>query len=327
MLSHRFHFLGIGVLTLSLISMAWTQPVTRGPRGKVKVLISTDPSHLHPKLIRVAISSVEGGNRQTAILKGEQTCVFGNVPRGEYVLSIESEEFTPVEQTFTLNPFSRSDEIVVNATLKTSKGESFPERSDSTVRINELVVPAEAKKELQRAEKESRRNRPATAIQHLNRAIEICPGLYAAYNNLAVENLRLGQLDAAEAALLKSIEIQPGDATTHRNLAEVYLSQGRLDDALKSLDTSFGLYPHNGRSLMILGEIYRSTGECEVAVPVFLTAQSLDPLSHSYLGLADCYMRIGDIPKAREELQGFLKKFPKDRRSTAARATLASLKR
>jgi tetratricopeptide (TPR) repeat protein len=323
--SQRFRFLGIGVLILSLISMAWTQPVSRGPRGKVKVLISTDPAHLRPKIIRVSISSVEGGNRQTAILKGEQTCVFANVPRGEYVLSIESQEFSPVEQTFTLNPFSRSDEIVVNATLKTSKGESFPERSESTVRISELVVPAEAKREMKMAEKESRRNHPETAIEHLNRAIEICPGLYEAYNNLAVENLRLGRVDAAEAALLKSIEIQPGDATTHRNLAEVYLSQGRLDDALKALDTSFGLYPHNGRSLMILGEIYRSTGECEIAVPVFLTATSLDPESHSYLGLADCFARIGDIPRAREELRGFLKKFPKDQRSPAVRTTLASL--
>lgn len=313
------------MLILVLGSMSWSQVVRRGPRGKVKVLISVDPAHLDPRVVRVEIASIQGDSRQTTVLKGERSCLFENVSRGEYLLLVDSEGFDPVEQPFSVNPFNRNDEILVTATLRVSEGEALPGRDSSTVSVEQLSVPKEAREKMQQAEKASRRNRPADAIKHLNKALELHPSLYQAYNNLAVEYLRLGQVENAETALVKSIEIESGDATTHRNLSEIYISQARYREALRTLDTAFGLQPKNARNFMLLGELFRAAGRCDIAVPYFQTASNIDGDSHSHLGLADCFMQSGEVQKARDELRAFLTRYPHDVRSSAVRSTLAGL--
>jgi len=107
------------------------------------------------------------------------------------------------------------------------------------------------------------------AIPHLRRALQLNPADGAAYNDLALCRIELGQIDGAlelfdqgiavepdyatihhnkgwflnmlgqhETALVsfeKALEIEPGRAVTYENMADAYEHLGRIDEALSAL--------------------------------------------------------------------------------------------
>ena len=74
------------------------------------------------------------------------------------------------------------------------------------------------------------------AVLEFNRAIQLDPGYFRAYNNLAVVYEREGNYDLAEAFYKKAIEGSSNNKASVRNLARLYSKLGRLGEASRLLE-------------------------------------------------------------------------------------------
>jgi Flp pilus assembly protein TadD len=297
----------VSCLFCEVLPQAW------GSSGRVKVIIQTQPEHAELKTAQVRLRSLRGNTLQAINLHGEKSCVFQNVARGNFILEVESPGFVSVEHSFASGAFSRTDEPMVMVTLRPLVQDVPGE--GGTVSIGDLSIPDSARKEMLRAQSESENGRSDRAIRHFKRAIEIYPPFFQAYNNLAVEYLKIGRTEDAKEALLRAISLEPEAAFSHRNLAEIYLAEQQFEEALRSLGKAMALQPRDPLNLMLAGEIYLKLSRCDIAMPYLLAAANADSNSHSYLGLAQCYLQTGRVEQALKELSEFVRLFPNDPRA------------
>lgn len=75
----------------------------------------------------------------------------------------------------------------------------------------------------------SAQGRDLEALAAQKRAVELDSNLAYAHNELGQINLKLGQLDRAEASLLRAVAIKEDFAAAHYNLMMVYMRQRRPD--------------------------------------------------------------------------------------------------
>lgn len=80
-------------------------------------------------------------------------------------------------------------------------------------------------------------NPPSEALTHLNKAIEICPGLMQAHADRAAALLKLDQPQSAIEDLLIAVKDAPKEPSIHFLLSKAYKSLGKTDESRAELDT------------------------------------------------------------------------------------------
>lgn len=282
--------------------------------------------HQIPKMINVTLSTLNGNFLERITLSDELHFVFRNVRSGDYVITVESLDYEPVEKHVEVTSYVFDEETFVTVTLGRRLPDSPTARSEAkTVPARILSVPEKAQKELDKATKEGQNNRPEKALEHLHNALQIEPNLYQAYNNLAVQYTRLGRKAEAIEALEKSIAINPDDPTTYRNLARLYLSEATYPKTLSLLKRSLELAPQSSKTLNVFGEAYLAMGQYQLALNYFERAARQDPQDSFYLGMAQCHLRLGRFEDAVREFKQFLAGEPHGPRADEVRRIIAEL--
>ncbi len=284
----------------------------------------------YPEVMRVSLSTLAGGYLGARTLSADTSFIFNNVKLGSYVITVESPGFRSSSKRVVVSSPSSHYEVFVTIPLgqrleAEEPDESPPEATGETVDVRNLAVPPAALKEMKRAEREARKGAHARAVKHLNKALEIYPNFFEAYNNLSVLYLQLGKADEAVEALKQSILINPADATSRDNLAQMFLSQANYQGAVEQLDLALVIDPQKSKTLMLLGEAYLGLRECETALDYYLAAIELDPEDHSYLGMGQCYLQLGRVEDALAEFRIFMEKNPSDPRTPQVQALTRQL--
>ena len=105
---------------------------------------------------------------------------------------------------------------------------------------------------------------------------------------------RLKSLEAAEAAFRRGIELEPGYWGGYLDLANFFYDNGRYDPAMEQLDTVLRLSPGNMLATSNQGSIYLARGDFAAAVSSYdLARRAHSPPSRSSLtnlGLANYYL-------------------------------------
>lgn len=299
-----------------------------GLSATIQVLVRVLPQGTETDLIRITLRRAEDETLlRTANLTEARPVSFAGIRSGSYSIQAESPGFRSEETLIVFNTFSRADQYLATVTLRkeVSPDDQLPGNSQNTVSVKTLSIPDEAFDEMEKARQASKTNDSLKALKHLEKAIEIYPDLYQAYNNLAVEYSKLGRFEASVQALEKSISLQPTDATTHRNLAELYMAFGRSNEALKLVQKSLELEPRNSKALLLLGKLGIRTGKYETALDFFYQASEIDKANHSHLGIGECLTLLGRFDEALDEFSTFVKLFPDDPRASGVKTVIAQL--
>ncbi|MDA2928422.1 tetratricopeptide repeat protein [Acidobacteria bacterium AH-259-O06] len=286
--------------------------------------------HQIPRMITVTLNTMGGSFLQRKTMNSEVSFIFANVRNGHYIITLESLGYQTVEKTIEVRTFLPNDETFVPLTLgrRLPEGDmGVPRGYGSELSAASLLIPQKARKELEKANRESENNKPEKAIQHLQKALEIYPELYQAYNNLAVQYVRLGRTAEAIDSLQKSVGLNPDDATICRNLAQLYLGQGSYGEALVPLKRSLELDAQNSKGRMLLGEVYLGMGQYLLALNYFHSAARENPKDRSYLGIGQCYLQLGLHKEALQEFKGFIAQEPKDPRAGSVREMISQLEK
>ncbi|HKL63943.1 MAG TPA: tetratricopeptide repeat protein [Woeseiaceae bacterium] len=121
----------------------------------------------------------------------------------------------------------------------------------------------------------------------------VAPAVRADYDK-AVALLEVGDLEGAEALLLRFVEANPGYPGAWTNLASVYRATDRSADAREALDRALALDEGYAPALNQLGVMHREAGRFNEAEAAYLKAVTADPgypLAHFNLGvLNDLYL-------------------------------------
>lgn len=103
------------------------------------------------------------------------------------------------------------------------------------------------------------------AVALLEDIAEKTPGLSAPYINLGVARHRLGDFEAAEAALGKALEANPNHPIALNELGIVYRKTGRFDEARRSYEAALAVYSgfhFARRNLAVLCDLYLADLQC-----------------------------------------------------------------
>jgi tetratricopeptide (TPR) repeat protein len=83
----------------------------------------------------------------------------------------------------------------------------------------------------------------AKAIEHLEAAVRLKPGLAAARTNLAASLSHSGRTELAGEQFRKALELEPRNYTTNHNLGEFYIQCGKIEEARTLLDRAQQINP------------------------------------------------------------------------------------
>ncbi len=160
------------------------------------------------------------------------------------------------------------------------------------------------------------------------------PGLEIRVRELSALGEARGKMAAgdytAAAVLLEGILLaSPGDLPARTLLADACYFRKRYREALEHyriLEEAETSPRRRVRVLVRKGWVHNWLGQPEEALSAFAKARALDPDSAPALyGLGMVSRRLGDIPRAREFLQGFLQLRPEGKQAEKARGVLARL--
>ncbi len=144
------------------------------------------------------------------------------------------------------------------------------------------------------------------AVEHLERAIELRPGVAEAQATLGNIYLRQGRLEEAGAALRAELATHPADHQSRYVLATVLELDNQPQAALREVELVLDAEPDFADARYLRGKILLEHGRVDEAAAQLLAAAELapeDPNIRNQLGLA--YQKLGDREKAREQFEIF----------------------
>ncbi|MEE8585852.1 MAG: tetratricopeptide repeat protein [Acidobacteriota bacterium] len=254
---------------------------------------------------------------------------FKNLRDGSYTLKAESPGYAFADKSVTVAGSLRGETVEADLTLgrRLSEGSHIPAPSaGKTVSAHWLSVPKKAVRQMEKAERASRSGDQRKAVEHLKKALEFHLHLPEAYNNLAVQYVRLGEADLAVEAFRKAIELRPEDALAHANLGVILLASGDFGQAVQHLQRAEQLQPGKPATLAFLAEAHFRRGEFRLALEHYERAFQADPRRPELLlGKADCLIRLGRVEEAADALRRFVAQAPGDERSKEAQSRIEQL--
>lgn len=165
-------------------------------------------------------------------------------------------------------------------------------------------------------------NRPKSALDDLNKALELNPEFKLALGQRANLHVKLGNLDEAyvdnerylaneaedqDALMLYSkIEKLKDDITTVQDM----LTEYRFDEALKRLEPIIELVPYNTELLKIRANAFEKIGEVRRAINDYRAVAKLGVDSATYLKIAKLCYKLGEVEEALNNVRECLKLDP-----------------
>jgi predicted O-linked N-acetylglucosamine transferase (SPINDLY family) len=121
----------------------------------------------------------------------------------------------------------------------------------------------------------------------------------------------LGQMDAAESALVQALQRDPSLSDAHVLLGMVHKAQGHLDEAIASYQAALALRPDFPEAQVNLGNALREKGEAERATALYQQAvQGAPQLAEAQSALTASLLMQGREREALDQLRGTLDSNP-----------------
>jgi tetratricopeptide (TPR) repeat protein len=180
--------------------------------------------------------------------------------------------------------------------------------------VSELTrnIPADAKKEFEKASKASHGGRTEEAIAHLRKAIALYPGFTIALSDLGSQLLGQGKLDEAAEVLSKAVSLDEKAFNPALNLGIVLVHQNRFSEAAQILTNALSLEPNSPAARLYSGIAAMALGKPEVAEKELKTAYDLGGSQYALalFHLGQLYMNRGNRNSALRSFEHYLSDNP-----------------
>jgi Flp pilus assembly protein TadD len=299
--------------------------------GELRIARGTFPSH------RVQVMLLARGmNAGVTFADADGRFSFPNLPGNVYHVVINDQDYEPVDEVVELNPMvSLIHFMTITLAPRPDKKPDEPVPAPPASGGNPYMVsaadynkrfPKKVIKEFDAGVAADAAQKPADAIKHFEKALELAPDFYPAHNNLGSAYLKQGDVARAKREFSEVVRLNPSDAMAYFNLGNVMYLGRNYDGALQQVQEGLRRQPNSAFGLFVLGEVYTSTNRLPDAERALRQAAALDKnLAYVRLQLVKLYLDESRRADAVAELKSFLKDFPQDPLAPKAQHLLESL--
>jgi Flp pilus assembly protein TadD len=249
--------------------------------------------------------------------------------------SISFDDFYKADPT---NPYSRvyysKSIFLLDLERLPAAEESDPAKIKGAITVDiDQILPESVQPEYDLAIQALAAGNNEAAIKHLEKVVELAPRHFDSTSKLGAAYLRAGQLEKAEAMLLRARTIDPKDLMNIINLGTLYLQQGDslalaaagnadadaasmpgeafYQKAIEVFEGAVLMDPKSPRSNFYLGTALYKIGEDERAEALLKNALALDDqMLEARISLLNLYLRQQDYNAALEQISLYLNANP-----------------
>jgi tetratricopeptide (TPR) repeat protein len=256
---------------------------------------------------------------------------FAELRPGNYQLEVDPTDRQQFDVSTESVQVFKGMPSVVALTLKEKKAAETKRSTDAkTVSAIALgrEIPANARKEFDKASKFSREGKTEEAIYHLRRAIALYPDFVMAHNDLGTQLLGQGKLDEAAQELRTAINLDPTSFNPILNLGIVLTQQQRFSEAVDLFGKALSIEPGSPAARLYSGICLMALAKFEAAEKDLKTAYELGGAQYSLANfhLGQLYMNRGARDLALNSFELYLKDIPSSTNADQVRKLIAMLR-
>ena len=274
--------------------------------------------------IRIRLEESNSGV-MSAVTDNDFRFRFSNLNAGYYTVVVDAgEQYEIVRESVPIDKeTSRTPRVVTVPIYLRPKG-SGPAPASTAF----AGVPRPAVELYEKGLQASQKGDSKKAVEHLTKAVEIHPQFAQALNELGVQYLKLGQPEKAAGALSSAIKVVPDEFSPRLNYGIALLNQKKFAEAEEQLRMALKKNDKAPTAHMYLGIVLMSQNNLDEAEKELLAAinskSSEVNTAHRYLG--GVYWGKRDYKRAADELETYLKLFPKAPDAERTRAAIKELR-
>ncbi len=294
---------------------------------QVHVVLANDRSagrSLTVRLMRGSTDAVLG----TAYTNDSGEADFSDLPAGDYHVQVSGDSIQPTNgETFSVGRHTTTETQYVTVRRTEDAAHKSLSAQSGMVSANDLKVPPEARKELDKANEAIAKQDWKKAKEHLDKALAIEPHYAAAYNSLAVLYASTNDVADEEKALEQATALDDHFAPALLNYGKLCIQQKNYAHAEELLLKEVAADPADAESLTLLAIAQLMNGHLEAATTSAARAHSSShdhPAVVHYIA-AMAYEQQNQPRRALSELQTFIQEEPQGPRAEQARADMAKL--
>ncbi len=324
-------FQNLLVFLLFCATAAAQQQIEGNIIGHMRVLRGDTP----PERLMVTLE-VRGAPMDSTYCDSSGTFGFHNLAPNPYYVLVNDDKYEPIRQLAVIDATSMSPNVFVNLVLiprkktqpdftdtPTAKG-SNPDMID--VREYTSRFPKKAVKEFEKGLGSEAAAKPADAIRHYQKAVEIAPDFYLAHNNLGSAYQSKSDFPNAIKEFEQVVRLNQSDAAAYFNLSNVYMLTGKLPEAQQYLNEGLRRQPDSALGQFLLGSLNIRLQRLPLAEVALLRAIELSPtMAQARLQLVNLFLQQGRKDAAISQLREFLDKLPDSPFSPQAKQVLQKL--
>ena len=253
---------------------------------------------------------------------------FNIVPIGEYHVIVTGSEIETADSgMFEVDRRRMSQAIFITVHFKDESKSNDAALSKNPVAAVDLEIPAEAKKEFDKASDAMARQDWPGAEEKLKQATTIYPRYALAYNNLAVVYGHMNDGARQREALEKALALNDRFVPALVNLAKLCFQDGNSARAETLLEGALRADPNNTNTMMLLAQAQLLNKQFDAAIATVHTAHGMphQGLAVIHFIAARAYERENRPQEALGELHMFLTEEPTGTRADQVRAEITRI--
>jgi tetratricopeptide (TPR) repeat protein len=257
---------------------------------------------------------------------GDGGVQFSGIGIGEYIIRVTRQGYQPGEARVD---FRKGDSTVQNVDIPLLPvGQDGPGLPGSTVSVDDLRIPENARKEFERGRRLlTEKKNPQESIGAFEHAIELYPEYPDAYFLLGRAQMQLSAAPAAEASFRKAIALDAHRMAPYYPLAMLLFGQGHFDEEQKLLLEAQKQDSADWRWPFELARCEAQQGRWEAALQYGVeTSKHANAPPKIHLLLADIYSNSNSPREAIAELELFAQLDPQSPFMSRVREVLPVLR-
>ena len=248
-----------------------------------------------------------GGLIASAVTDSAGFYVFPQVGVGNnYTMVIDVQGFEPINKLVMVTDML----TVENFTLVPIPARSEPNEGAS-VPVQAVKIPPSAWQAYLKAARQIDQGDDAGAAVNLRKALKAFPKFTAAYRKLSAVDANQDKFADAAVAIQQAMKLEK-NGENYAYLGYLYMQEKQTKKAKQTFARSIRMSPKDWLAQMELGRLLYNEKDYKGAYPHLEVARTLRPdLRTAHLLLYDDLIRLNKKQEALDEVNDFLKRFPK----------------
>lgn len=313
-----------------LLAAAWAtsacaQSMDVNSKSQLTVQITYDDDRKAPKNLRVELLTTSGGLVESQTTDGFRPIVFLNLTPGDYKIRVTGSGIIPTT-TGTVSVSGANHTEFVRVKAEPQDSQSSPQQGP--ISSTELNIPEKAKKEFDQGTKNLDQKQWKEAREHFERATVLYPKYAAAYNNLGVTYLNMGEREKAAESFRTALTLDEHISDANLNMGHMLYDSKQYKEAEPFLSRALSADPLNPQLLTVLANTELQNGESDLALTNARKVHSIpnhQKFAISHLIAAEILQSHNSTKEALEEYKLFLQEDPQSPLAPRVRDALSRI--